>query len=74
MKNISRSAPWQYAPDELQLSVLLRSMMSVNQIYPHRWYLHLIVVLGFECSRDPESYAGGSIATARVTHIGQVKG
>jgi hypothetical protein len=41
---------------------------------PHRWCLHLIVVVAFECSRDPESYAGGSIATGRVTHAGQVKG
>jgi hypothetical protein len=29
---------------------------------------------GFECSRDPESYAGGSVATGRDTHAGQVKG
>jgi hypothetical protein len=41
---------------------------------PHRWCLHLIVVVGFECSRDPESYAGGSVATGRVTHARQVKG
>jgi hypothetical protein len=41
---------------------------------PHRWSLHLIVVVGFECSRDPESYAGGSVATGRFTHAGQIKG
>jgi hypothetical protein len=35
--------------------------------------VHLIVVVGFECSRDPESYAGGNVATGRVTHAGQVK-
>jgi hypothetical protein len=29
---------------------------------------------GFECSRDPESYAGGSVATGRDTHVEQVKG
>jgi hypothetical protein len=40
---------------------------------PHRWCLHLVVVVGFEYSRDPESYAGGSIATGRGTHAGQVK-
>jgi hypothetical protein len=34
----------------------------------------LIVVVGFERSRDPESYAGGSEATGRVTHAGQMKG
>jgi hypothetical protein len=43
-------------------------------IIPHRWCLHLIVVVVFECSWDPESYAGGSIATGRITHTGQVKG
>jgi hypothetical protein len=32
------------------------------------------VVVGFECSRDPKSYAGGSVATGRGTHAGQVKG
>jgi hypothetical protein len=31
-------------------------------------------VVGFECSRDPESYAGGSVATGRATHAEQVKG
>jgi hypothetical protein len=36
--------------------------------------LYLIVVVGFECSRDPNRYAGGSVATGRVTHAGQVKG
>jgi hypothetical protein len=39
-----------------------------------KFYPHLIVVVGFECSRDPESYAGGSGATGRVSHAGQVKG
>jgi hypothetical protein len=37
-------------------------------------YPHIIVVVEFECSRDPESYAGGSVATGRVTLDGQVKG
>jgi hypothetical protein len=46
----------------------------VDGVLPHQWCLHLIVVVGFECSRDPESYACGSIATGRVTHAGQVKG
>jgi hypothetical protein len=44
-----------------------------NVLHPHRWCLHLIMVVGFECSRDPDSYADGSVATARVTHAGQVK-
>jgi hypothetical protein len=32
------------------------------------------VVVGFQCSSDPESYAGGSVATGRGTHAGQVEG
>jgi hypothetical protein len=43
--------------------------------HPHRWCLHLImVVVGFECSWNPESYVSGSVDTGRVTHAGQVKG
>jgi len=29
---------------------------------------------GLERSNDPESYAGGSVATGRASHVGQVKG
>jgi hypothetical protein len=42
-------------------------------LFPDRWCLHFIVVVGCECSWDPESYAGGSVAAGRVTHAGQVK-
>jgi hypothetical protein len=41
---------------------------------PHWYYLNVILVVGFECSWDPESYAGGSVATGSATHAGQVKG
>jgi hypothetical protein len=41
---------------------------------PHQCYPHLIVVVGFECSWDPESYTGGSIAIGRATQAGEVKG
>jgi hypothetical protein len=34
----------------------------------------LDVVAGLAWSEDPESYAGGSIATGRGSHAGQVKG
>jgi hypothetical protein len=42
-------------------------------------YLHLhegifCRVRGLACYNDPESYAGGSVATGRVTLAGQVKG
>jgi len=36
--------------------------------------LHFEVVGGLEWSNDPESYAGGSIATARASLAGKVKG
>jgi hypothetical protein len=32
------------------------------------------VVVGLVWSNDPESHAGGSIATGRATHAGQSKG
>jgi hypothetical protein len=35
---------------------------------------HLIVVVGFQYSQDPESYAGGSVAAGRGTRVGEVKG
>jgi hypothetical protein len=38
------------------------------------WCLHLNVVGEFASFRDPESYAGGSVATGRVSQAGQVKG
>jgi len=31
-------------------------------------------VVGLAWSNDPESYAGGSVATGTVSHAGQVKG
>jgi hypothetical protein len=40
---------------------------------PPRWYLYFDVVEGLAWSNDPESYAGGSIATGRGTHAGQVE-
>jgi hypothetical protein len=40
---------------------------------PLRWYLHLVVVEGLVSSSNPESYAGGSFATSRVSQARQVK-
>jgi hypothetical protein len=37
-------------------------------------YPYFDVVVGLARSNDPESYAGGSIATGRVSLAGQVKG
>jgi len=33
-----------------------------------------IRVRGLECLKDPKCYAGGSVATGRVTHAGQDEG
>jgi hypothetical protein len=43
-------------------------------ITPSRWCFHLIVVTGFEYTRDPESYTSGSVATGRASLAAQVKG
>jgi hypothetical protein len=58
-------------PQKILLCILYTYI--VNFDCPHRRCLHLIVVVGFECSWDPESYASGSVATGSVTHAGQVK-
>jgi hypothetical protein len=39
-----------------------------------RWYPYFDVVVGLARSHEPESYAGGSIATGRASHARQVKG
>ena len=41
--------------------------------YP-RWCPYFDVMVGPKCSKDPESSAGGSVATGRASHAGQVKG
>jgi hypothetical protein len=48
--------------------------MCILLAAPHRCYPHLIVVVGFGCSWDPESYTGSSVASGRATQAGQVKG
>jgi hypothetical protein len=52
------------------------SYMIFVSIYKHppRWWLHLIVVRGFEYARDPDSYTSGSIASGRASLAGEVKG
>jgi hypothetical protein len=37
-------------------------------------YPYFDVVVGLVLSNDPESYAGGSVATDRASHARQVKG
>jgi hypothetical protein len=48
-------------------------IFPVSILKTPRWYLHLVVVEGLVSSSNPESYAGGSIATSRVSHARQVK-
>jgi hypothetical protein len=38
-----------------------------------RWCIRLVVAVGFAYSNDLRSYAGGSVATGRVSQAGQVK-
>jgi hypothetical protein len=48
--------------------------MFLHKNIPSRRCLHFDVVGGLEWSKDPESYAGGSITTARASLAGQIKG
>jgi hypothetical protein len=46
----------------------------VEEVTPRPMYPYFDVVAGLSWSEDPESYVGGSIATGRGSHAGQVKG
>jgi hypothetical protein len=48
--------------------------MQRIETIPRRRCPYFDVVAGLAWSEDPESYAGGSIATGRGSHAGQVKG
>ena len=45
-----------------------------GKAFSSRRCLHFEVVGGLEWSNDPESYAGGSVATDRASLAGKVKG
>jgi hypothetical protein len=50
--------------------------MKIRYYYepiPPRWCVYFDVVVGLAGSNDPENYAGGSIATGRVTQAEQVE-
>lgn len=36
------------------------------------WYPYIEIVVGLACSKGPESYAAGSIAAGRASHVRQV--
>jgi hypothetical protein len=42
--------------------------------FPRLWYPYFVVVARLAWSNDPESYAGGSLATGRASQAGQVEG
>jgi hypothetical protein len=51
--------------------VVYHKSSSKESVSPER-YLYFDVVVGFEWSDHPENYAGGSVATGRTSHAGQV--
>lgn len=51
----------------------LRISMAEKGHSPRR-YPYLYVAVGVEWSNGPESYGGGSVATGKAFHAGQVKG
>jgi hypothetical protein len=54
--------------------VYFKKYTYMEQRPPPQRYLYFDVVVGLVWSNDPESYTGGSIATGRASHAGQVKG
>jgi pimeloyl-CoA synthetase len=50
------------------------NIYRADNVRPFRKCLHFEVVGELEWSNDPESYAGGSVATGRVSFAGKVKG
>jgi hypothetical protein len=54
--------------------ISLLILASLDTQKPSRRCLHFEVVGGLEWSNDPESYAGGSVATGRASFAGKVKG
>jgi hypothetical protein len=38
-----------------------------------RRHIYVVVVVGLVWSNDPESYVGGSVATGRASHAGEVE-
>ena len=56
------------------VTVVVVVLVVVAAVVPSRRCLHFEVVGGLEWSNDPESYAGGSVATGRASLAGKVKG
>jgi hypothetical protein len=66
---VKKTGTW-YAVPHCEASYLKK----VGLLNPSRRCLHFEVVGGFDWSNDPESYAGGSVATGRASLARKVKG
>jgi len=60
--------------DNATFKLITEILNALNNKLPSRRCLHFEVVGGLEWSNDPESYAGGSVATGRASLAGKVKG
>jgi hypothetical protein len=54
--------------------LLPRNNEKESYSYPCQRYSYFDVAVGLVWSNEPESYAGGSIASGRASHARQVKG
>ena len=57
----------------LYLLRLQTKPLCVRNYDPLQWYLYFDVVVGLVWSKNPDSYAGGSVATGRASRVEQVK-
>jgi hypothetical protein len=82
-KFIAAERPWQTKQQATDLTLFVNNgNMATNTTetaipnsqLPRRRYPYCDVVARRAWSEDPESYAGGRIATGRGSHAGQVKG
>jgi hypothetical protein len=62
---------WRYISEKR--GFLSADFSALFIVFPSRRCLHFDVVAGLEWSKDPDSHAGGSVATGRASFAGQVK-
>jgi hypothetical protein len=59
---------------DLTCPIPIKGLIAQVAVCASRRYPHFDVVVRLAWSSDPKSYAGGSVATVRVSHVGQVVG
>ena len=59
---------------EIQDYIRFKYKEYLNLMWPHRKCLYFDVVMGDVWSNDPETYAGGSVATGRASLARHVEG